>query len=294
MCKKTRKKYGKLPTKEIEATEPWERVNIDMIGPLTVKTETGKHSLSALTMIDPATGWFEISEAKDPKAATIAQIFDHYWLSRYPRPRYIGFDNGSENKAEFKEMILNFGLTPRHTTTHNPQANGIIERIHGTINDMIRTYELEDNYVQDQKDPWSDILSAVAYAVRSTAHTVMGASPGQMVFGRDMLLPIRFETDWALIRQRRLRQIEKDNKRENKNRKEHEYSVGDKVLYNKHGILRKLTVPRRGPYEVTHTYRNGTIRIQRGAINERVNIRHVTPYIEPQSTEANVTNSEST
>ena len=35
-----------------------------------------------------------------------------------------------------------------------------------------------------------------------------------------------------------------------------------------------------GPYQITHTYTNGTVRIQRGVVNERVNIRRLTPYTE--------------
>jgi hypothetical protein len=35
-----------------------------------------------------------------------------------------------------------------------------------------------------------------------------------------------------------------------------------------------------GPYRITHTYTNGTVRIQRGVVNERVNIRRLTPYKE--------------
>ena len=56
MCKKSQKQYGRLPLKEAEKAEPWNRVNVDMIGPLTVKTPTQMVELRALTMIDPATG----------------------------------------------------------------------------------------------------------------------------------------------------------------------------------------------------------------------------------------------
>jgi hypothetical protein len=35
--------------------------------------------------------------------------------------------------------------------------------------------------------------------IRSTCHAVLDATPGQLVFGRDMLLPVQFEADWAII-----------------------------------------------------------------------------------------------
>jgi hypothetical protein len=50
----------------------------------------------ALTMIDPSTGWFEVKDVKDKSAKESMNTFDDVWLSRYPRPEYIGFDNGGE------------------------------------------------------------------------------------------------------------------------------------------------------------------------------------------------------
>jgi hypothetical protein len=126
--KKVRKKYGKLPPKQAETeSKPWERVNVDLIGPLTVKIPSGDKILNALTMIDPATGWFEIKEVNNRTAEAAADAFDDACLSRYPRPKYIGFDNGGENKGLFREMTDNYGLTRKPTTNYNPQANGVVE-----------------------------------------------------------------------------------------------------------------------------------------------------------------------
>ena len=109
----------------------------------------------------------------------------------------------------------------------------------------------------------------------------LDATPGQLVFGRDMLLPtIQIKTDWARIRQRKQDMINVNNRKENAKRIEHEYRVGEKVLLEKPGLVSKLSAPRTGPYQITHTYTNGTVRIQRGVVNERVNIRCLMPYKE--------------
>jgi hypothetical protein len=55
----------------------------------------------------------------------------------------------------------------------------------------------------DEKDPWGPFLSSAAYAIRSIFHTTFKATPGQLVFGRDMLLPIKFMADWGAIEQQR-------------------------------------------------------------------------------------------
>jgi hypothetical protein len=52
------------------------------------------------------------------------------------------------------------------------------------------------------------------------------------------------------------------------------------VLLETAGILflRKLSLPRTGPYPVTSVYKNGKIRIQKGIVSERLNIRKITPF----------------
>lgn len=278
LSKKVRKKYGHLPPKQANTT-PWSRVDVDLIGPYTVKTPQGVKQLRALTMIDPATGWFEVVSVTDATAHTVMEAFNNEWLSRYPRPQNIGFDNGSEFKRQFAETCKNFDIKPKPSTSHNPQANGIVERVHLVLGDMLRTFELEKQNL-DENDPWRPFLSAAAWAIRSTYHTTLQATPGQLVFQRDMLLPIKFKANWARINERKQNEINKNNARENNRRIPHDYKVGEKVLVTKPGIQGKMSLPREGPYPITKVFTNGTVRIQRGAINDRINIRRLTPYYE--------------
>ena len=46
--KQQRKKYGHLPTKVAETSVPWNRVNVDMIGPYTIQTPTKNITLGQL------------------------------------------------------------------------------------------------------------------------------------------------------------------------------------------------------------------------------------------------------
>jgi hypothetical protein len=144
---------------------------------------------------------------------------------------------------------------------------------------MLRTFELEEREL-DENNPWSEFLSAVAFAIRCTYHTTLEAKPAQLVFGRDMILPISTQANWARIQQKRQQEIQRNNERENKTRVPHDYKVGDKVFLQKPGIIKKLSSPRTGPHQILEVYNNGTVRIQRGAISERVNIRRIIPFIE--------------
>ena len=192
LCKSSNKKHGKLPQKDVENSVPWNRVDVDLIGPMTVHAKNGKFELLALvTMIDPASSWFEAVPLKDKTSGTVAAAFDDTWLSRHPRPQCIVFDCASENKSVFRETLINYGLGPgmKTITSHNPQANSMIERIHQVLNDMLRTKEMEETEI-DPDFPFDSILSAIVCAIRCTYHTTLQATPGQLVFGRDMILPI--------------------------------------------------------------------------------------------------------
>ena len=282
--KRKHKKYGHLPPKEAEA-QPWDKLCIDLIGPYTIRRK-GKDPLicKCVTMIDPATGWFEIHQYDDKKSITVANIAEQEWFCRYPWPTQITFDRGSEFIGQdFQKMIKeDYGIKDKPITVRNPQANAIVERIHQVIANIIRTFELEDNYL-DEDDPWKGILSATAFAVRSTFHTTLRKTPGQLVFGRDMILNIQHVANWEYIRARKQKLIDKNNSIENKTRIPYEYQVGQLVLLRK-GTENKYEAPYQGPYRILQVNDNGTVRLQVGAIADTYNIRRITPYLDTNNT----------
>jgi hypothetical protein len=99
----------------------WVMVCVDLVGPFTIRTPAKTHSLLALTIIDPATGWFEIVEATNKSATSIQNLFHNIWLARYPQPQFIVFDNGGKFKREFHQMCNqnNYGIKVKPTTSHN-------------------------------------------------------------------------------------------------------------------------------------------------------------------------------
>jgi hypothetical protein len=104
--KKEPKKHGLLPPKVVES-DPWVIFCMDLLGPFTIKTPSKTQSLLALSMIDPASGWFEIVEATNKLATAIPDLFHNNWLTQYQSPRLIIFDNWGKFKREFKQMCEN-------------------------------------------------------------------------------------------------------------------------------------------------------------------------------------------
>jgi hypothetical protein len=168
-------------------------------------------------MIDPATSWFEIvelptvtkltvpntgkgkkvtctnytkvAETFDKSSTQISNLVYKTWFSRIPCCRYLIYDNGSEFKLHFRALCDTYGIKRKPTSVKNPQANAILERIHAVFINMLQTDE--HNITKSVKA--SDInifLSDAAWAIRSTSHTVLKASPGAAMFGQDMLFDI--------------------------------------------------------------------------------------------------------
>ena len=180
-AKITNQKYEKLPPKQAEIN-PRYKLCVDLIGPYTIPRK-GKNPLKlwCLTMIDPATGWFEIAQIPNKTATEILEITKKTWFTRYPLPQRIVFDRSTEFMDEFANMCKNdYGLKRKPITTRKPQSNAIIERIHQTIGNIIRTFDVS---IIVNNNPWSGILAATMFAVRTTYHTKIQASPMQLVFG---------------------------------------------------------------------------------------------------------------
>jgi hypothetical protein len=104
-------KYGLLPSKIVIST-PWEALCIDLVGPYTLKGRDGSAiDFMALTMIDPASSWFQIMELPlvmklqtkmvngkekiikeeifDKSSDCICLLANKILLCRYPRCQYL-------------------------------------------------------------------------------------------------------------------------------------------------------------------------------------------------------------
>ena len=132
-----------MPTKLV-VNIPWEYLCVDLIGPFTIKgKDKSELDFMCLTMIDPATSWFEMVElpvedivpttektkkAKDAyfdkSSLMVSNLVNKCWFCRYPRCRNIIFDNGSEFKLHFKRLCKEYGVKPKPTTIKTPQATG--------------------------------------------------------------------------------------------------------------------------------------------------------------------------
>ena len=137
--KKRTHQYMASFSHKVAKTVPWRSVCVDLIGPYTIKAcDRIVLDFMCLTMIDPATGWFEIIELPlasiaikregteitevmiDKSSASVAKLFNKQWLSHYLRANNSIYDNGSEFKLNFEALCKSYGLKCKPTTVKNP------------------------------------------------------------------------------------------------------------------------------------------------------------------------------
>ncbi len=155
-------------------------------------------------MINHASSWFKIAELPiverlcrqtvnskklliadeifDKTSECIAKLVNKTWLCRYPRCCHLIYDNGSEFKLHFEYLCESYGITRNPTRVKNPRANGILERVHQVLRQMLHTAELDMAYSVTPNDV-NVFLDNAALAICSTYHTVPKASPGAAIFG---------------------------------------------------------------------------------------------------------------
>ena len=56
-------------------------------------------------MIDPAKGWFDMTEINTKHADVITNKLQQTWLSKYPWPTQVILDRGTEFMAEVVAML---------------------------------------------------------------------------------------------------------------------------------------------------------------------------------------------
>ncbi len=144
-------------------------------------------------------------------------------------------------------MLKEYGIKLKPITVRNPQANAICEQLHQVIGNIIQTFELQTNYL-DEDNPWKGVLSATAFAIRCTYHTTLQKTPGQIVSGRDLIFNIKHTAKWEVIRQKKQQLILQNNKRENAMRIPHRHRAGDKVMLHR-GTENKCEQPYSGPHK---------------------------------------------
>ena len=181
VCQKHTKQTPKvLPMQEREVlTVPSERVCVDLVGPFP-KARGGFQFL--LTYIDMATRWPEdICIRKVTTAVIIDQLKSIFCRNGFPTT--LVSDNGLHFKsAQFAKYLKSQGIQHVIASIYHPQGNGVVERMHGTLNAIIAKSV-------ENKGNWAEIVPMCLYFMRCTPNRSAGVSPFLLKHGWEPVTP---------------------------------------------------------------------------------------------------------
>ncbi|KAJ8040010.1 hypothetical protein HOLleu_14191 [Holothuria leucospilota] len=305
-------KSAKAPLSTSKVGYPFERVAIDIMGPLP---ETDRKNKYIIVIMDYFTKWAEAFPMCNQNAATVAQIVVDNFICRFGAPEIIHTNQGRNFESElFLEMCNLFDIQKTRTTPYHPQSDGLVERANRTIKSMLSIF------TSDTQDDWDVILPKVMCAYRSSVQETTHCTPYYLMFGREIQLPfdvmygsckdspktasehvsdLRQNLNSTFERVRENMKVKQRREKDFYDVKAHgkPYEVGDyfwlHVTARKKGVTSKLTAPWQGPYKILKKISDLVYRIQHVNNKRKRSVVHFNRLKRCQASDAPVLENES-
>ena len=233
-------------------------------------------------MTDAYTRYVTLVPLPDKKAFTVANaIFEKYVMVFGP-PTNVHTDNGREFSNQVCDELYELIKARSHTgCAYHPQAQGIVERNHRTINEYLRIF------VDNSTTNWEEFLPPLQYALNTRTHSATKMSPYWMTFGQHPINPwtspnsesrTYSESDIAnkfrlllfahdIVNKNNLKAKVVAKRKYDKLSRERNFRVGDQVLVhygdNPPGTNRKFWTPWRGIFQIDHALGHDTYSIRK-------------------------------
>jgi hypothetical protein len=174
-------KKPKAPLGNMTTGAPWDRLSVDIMGPLPESSRGNKY---IMVVTDYFTKWVEIFAIPDQQAETCADILLNEVFARYGCPYDLHSDQGRNFVGlVFSDLCKSLGIRKTRTSPYHPSGNGQVERFNKTMIGMIKAY------LKGQQREWDRNLGCLAGAYRAAVHESTGFTPNFLLFGREVRLP---------------------------------------------------------------------------------------------------------
>lgn len=300
---KIERKNRKIPM-EITTTssKPFQRVALDIVGPLTTTEHENKY---ILTLQDDLTKYSLAFALKNHESETIADHLVNKFICRFGTPACILTDQGRDfNSSLMKQVAKLFQMKQIQTSAYHPQSNGALERSHATLADYLK------HYTSDKQTDWDKWLDIATFSYNTSIHASTKFTPYELVFGykpdlpssitRDPQFKYTYDSyiDQLKLKLNKTQQIARENlikskeiskKYYDKNTTPRTYNIGDKVLLSnnssKPNLSKKLTPRFIGPYKIIKINSPTNVTIQVKNKNQNVHINRIKLYHDPLVTD---------
>lgn len=165
----------RVPIKAIELdARPFRVWFVDVLGPLFQDNTEFKY---AVVMVDSATRFPFARAIRAPSAKNVCDAILEIWQFTGIGAILVS-DNGTHFTSELnKEFLKRLGCAPRFITQSHPNANGLCERMVGTIKRMLSKVAME------HPKSWHKHLGYILWALREVSNESTCVPPWVLAFG---------------------------------------------------------------------------------------------------------------
>ncbi|UYV75106.1 hypothetical protein LAZ67_12002480 [Cordylochernes scorpioides] len=161
---------GQLPV----ATQPFDLVALDTIAGLA---KYGNAKAYLHVVVDHFSRYTWTFPSKSTSITTYQQVIKRVLQDGSPK-RLLTDRAPAFTSPKFRKFLINRNIHPLLTTSNNPQANGLCERLNATLTGKLRLLHLEN-----PKAAWTKLAKRVTVVYNNTPHSVTGFPPGYLMFG---------------------------------------------------------------------------------------------------------------
>jgi hypothetical protein len=200
-----------------------------LIGPWKVKVNCQQVEFNALTCIDTASNLAKLICIDNKTAKHIRDKFTQSWLFQYPCPVRCLHDKGGEFIGQnFQWLLEIFSFKDVCSTSKNPQSYAICERMHQTVNNVLRTL-VHTNPPQNMtqaRDIIDNALATAMHAMQTIVATTLGSTLGALAFAQDMFLNMLLIADWQAIARTHEHHVNENLRPANRKQCQYDYAPG--------------------------------------------------------------------
>ena len=184
-CQRRGKNKRTEPLHPIKVGQPFDRVGMDIVGPLPM-TERGNKYIVVAT--DYLTKWPEARALPNAKASSVVPFFYEDIICRHGCPKELLTDRGTYFVNEILDSLCNeMGIKHKLTTAYHPQTNGLVERFNRTLCETLA------KFANENKNDWDTFVPSTLFAYRTKRHNTTRHEPFYLTYGREAILPIEFQ-----------------------------------------------------------------------------------------------------
>ena len=138
-----------------------------------------------LIAMDYFSKWPEAYPLPNQEAITVAKVLVNEFFCRFGITLELHSDQGRNFESNvFQEVYRLLHIKKTRTTPLHPQSDGMVERLNRTIEAQLAIF------VRENQTDWDFHIPFLLMAYRSAVHDTTKCTPAELMFGRNLRLPI--------------------------------------------------------------------------------------------------------